>query len=172
MPIIVRKPKSHFAPAPEGLHVAVCCDVWDPWTEERAAEWGGGLVDKTRVVWQTEEIDPATNRPYEVSQIYTFSLHEKAKLCQHLESWRGRKFTSDEKDGFDIEKLIGASCQVQVVHKVTDAGTYANVQAVVPLGKGQTKLRVSDGYVRKKDRQATDNHAQASQADADDSVPF
>ena len=173
MPIYARKPKSNFTPAPEGLHVAVCCDVWEPWTEEKPEQFGGGLVDKTRICWLTEDVHEDTNKPYEVSQIYTLSLHEKAKLCQHLEAWRGRKFSDAEKQGFDVEKLIGVSCQLQVVHKITDGGTYANVQAVVPLGKGQAKLRVPDDYVRRKDRTARQPEQPVEDFQASDNdVPF
>lgn len=168
MPIYARKPESTFATAPEGLHVAVCADVWEPWTEEKRAEWGGGLVDKTRLVWLIEEINEKTGRPYEVSQLYTLSLHEKSNLCKHLESWRGKKFTDAERRGFDVEKLIGVSCQVQVIHKITDSGVYANVQAVVPLGKNQPKLSVN-GYVRKKDR-TRDSDVVAQPAEEE--VPF
>jgi hypothetical protein len=174
MPIYARRKDSNFTPAPEGLHVAVCADVWEPWTEEKREDWGGGLVDKTRIVWLLEEVNPKTNKPYEVSQIYTLSLHEKARLCQHLESWRGKKFTDDEKKGFDIEKLIGVSCQVQVVHKVKDGGTtYANVQAIVPLGKNQPKLQVPDDYVRRKNRTASSPSDQDDKFHtSDDDVPF
>jgi len=170
MAIYARRKESTFEPAPEGLHAAVCVDVWEPWTEERAAEWGGGLVDKTRIVWLIAELNPKTGKPFEVSQIYTLSLHEKANLCKHLEAWRGKRFTDDEKRGFDLEKLIGAGCQVQLIHRVTDTGTYSNVSAIVPLAKGQPKIIVPDGYVRRKDRDRTD-HAAAS-PEADDTVPF
>lgn len=174
MAIYARKRQSNFTPAPEGLHAAVCCDVWEPWTEERAQEWGGGLVDKTRIVWLIEEINPKTGKPFEASQIYTLSLHEKSKMCAHLEAWRGRKFTAEEKKGFDLEKLIGAPCQVQVVHKITEDATYANVQTIVPLGKGQTRIVVPKDYQRHKDR--TPNNAPSDQSAefvaSDDDVPF
>jgi hypothetical protein len=170
MPIFARRKESQFDPAPEGLHAAVCADVWEPWTEERPEEWGGGLVDKTRIVWLIEEMNPKTHKPFEVSQIYTLSLHEKAKLTAHLETWRGKRFTEQEKQGFDIEKLIGVGCQIQVIHKIKDTATYANVSAVLPLGKGQPKLSIPVGYVRKKDRAATQD-GNGPQI-ADDEVPF
>lgn len=171
MPILVRKKKSEFDPAPEGLHAAVCADVWEPWTEERPAEWGGGIMDKTRLVWLIEDINPKTNRQFEVSQIYTMSLHEKSNLCKHLEAWRGKKFTDEEKMGFDIEKLIGANCQLQVIHKITDSGTYANVQAIVPPAKNAPKLHVPSGYLRKKDRSAPAENDGGGPI-TDDDVPF
>ena len=172
MPIYAREPESKFKPAPEGLHQAVCCDVWEPWTE--TSPFHGGLVDKTRIVWQIDSEDPENRKRYEVSLIYTLSLHEKAKLCQHLEGWRGKKFTPEEKRGFDVEKLIGVNCQLQVVHNINDDGkTFANVQAVVPLGKGMAKISVSADFVRRKDRSASQDAvtAGAHHGDSDD-VPF
>jgi len=154
MPIIARAPESNFNPAPEGLHGAVCCDVVELGAEPNPFN-GGVLQEKVRIIWQLADEDPETARPFEASQKYTLSLHEKAKLCQHLEAWRGRKFTEEEKRGFDLEKLIGVGCQIQVVHNVSDNGkTYANVQAVVPLGKGMVRIPVSEAYQRVKNRRA------------------
>jgi hypothetical protein len=169
LPIIAKAPVSNFTPAPEGLHAAVCCDVVELGTEVNT--FNGGLQEKVRLVWQIEDEDPETARRFEVAQKYTLSLHEKAKLTQHLEAWRGRKFTEEEKGGFDLEKLIGVGCQVQVVHNVSDKGkTYANVQAVVPLGKGMAKLHVSEDYQRFKYRQKANQPA--APEDHDDDVPF
>lgn len=173
MPIFARKKESQFEPAPEGLHLAVCVDVWEPWTAERREDWGGGLVDKTRIVWVIDEENPKTGKPFEVSQIYTLSLHEKANLCKTLESWRGKKFTDQEKLGFDIEKLIGVNCQLSVAHKITDAGTYANVLSVVQPPKGAKRLLVPEGYVRKKDREPAKGNGGGEEFQADDGdVPF
>jgi hypothetical protein len=172
MAIMAKAPESNFTPAPEGLHSAVCADVVELGTEVN--QFNGGLQEKVRIVWQLDAMDPQTQRRYEASQKYTLSLHEKAKLTGHLEAWRGRKFSTDEKQGFDLEKLIGVSCQIQVVHNITDNGrTFANVQAVVPLGKGMVKLRVSDSYVRFKDRKQQPSATQAQhEQDEDDLVPF
>jgi len=172
MPIIARKNETQYRPAPEGLYQAVCCDVWEPYESEDHFN-PGQVVTQTRIVWQLDEVNPDTDRRFEVSQIYRLSLHEKSKLCQHLEAWRGRKFTSEEKRGFDLEKLIGVNCQLQIVHNVKDGGdTYANVQAIVPVGKGMTQLRVSDGYTRKKDRDASGNATTSAPAESAEGVPF
>lgn len=173
MPIIAKEPESKFSPAPEGLFQAVCADVVDVGTEVN--KFNGALQDKIRIVWQLEEINPETAKPFEVWQKYTNSLHEKAKLRHHLEAWRGKKFTTEELMGFDLEKLIGVNCQIQVVHNLSDKGkTFANVQAVVPAAKNAPKIRVTEAYVRFKDRKPTPNgesHAPADQI-TDDDVPF
>lgn len=171
MPIIAKKPKSEFSAAPEGLHPAVCCDVVDCGMED--SPWG--QLHKVQIRWQLEEEDPKSHKPYMVVQKYTLSLHEKAKLRSVLEAWRGRKFTAEELDGFDCEKLLNANCQVQVIHSIKGNGdTYANVQAVVPAAKGATKLRVNQDYVRVCEREkraqleATPDGYQAT----DEDVPF
>jgi hypothetical protein len=106
-----------------------------------------------------------------VTNRYTLSLNEKATLRKHLEAWRGKLFTPAELEGFDLENLLGANCQLQVIHNLSDQGrTFANIQAIVPLGKGMTKLRPVD-YVRMKDRTATEpGHTSAEPSEEE--VPF
>ena len=172
MPIFARKKESMFEPAPEGLHAAVCVDVWPPETQQRPEEWGGGLRDVTRIVWIIDATNPKTGKPFEVSKMYTLSLHEKSNLCKDLESWRGKQFTDQEKLGFDLEKLISVNAQVQVIHKISDSGTYANVQNVVPAAKGAPRLLVPEGYQRKKDRDPQKFSAEPQEEDDSEVVPF
>jgi hypothetical protein len=77
------------------------------------------------------------------------SLHEKANLRKFLESWRGRAFTKEELDGFDIFTVLGVVGQVQVIHNVGDDGqTYANVKAVMPLPKGMKVNMAPENDIR------------------------
>lgn len=173
MPIMVSAPKDkEFTPAPEGLHRGVCVDVLEPWEEERPQEYGGGIVTKTRLVWEIDAL-MGDSRPFTVSQFYTLSLHEKAKLRAHLEAWRGREFTEAELNGFDLENVIGIPCQLQVIHKKSRDGskTYANVATVVPMAKGSEPLSPSGDYVRVKDRKEESEEQTFTPLD-DDSTPF
>jgi hypothetical protein len=172
MAIYARAPESKYPVPPEGLQPAVCCDVVDlglvdtPW----------GQKHKVEIRWQLE--DPMESqlglvRPI-VRQRFTNSLHEKAVLRGMLETWRGRKFTKDELSGFDLEKLLGVSCQLQIIHRPTSDGqTFANVNAVIPLGKGMPKVRVESDYVREADRARAHGMSAPSGTieDADD-IPF
>lgn len=174
MAIIARAPESKFTPAPEGLHQAVCVDVHDlglqktPWGEKH----------KVIIVWQIDEIDPENDKPFQVRQQYTLSLSDKANLRRDLECWRGRKFTDDELQGFDLEKLLGANCQLQIVHNLGDEGrTYANVQAIVPYNaKLGPKLSPRE-YVRMKDRAKQQGNGNGHPSGdpsgiTDDDIPF
>lgn len=180
MPIIASAgQKSEFEPCPEGPQVAVCCDVIDLGMVEVTWQGETKRQHKCMIRWQSAET-MANGKPYLVSERYTLSLSEKSKLRPMLEAWRGRKFTDDEAMGFDIEKLLGANCYLNVVHrKGTKGGTFANVASIMPLPKGMTAIQVSD-YVRVCERPTSD--AGGSQGDApddfqvapsvDDDVPF
>lgn len=74
--------------------------------------------------------------PFVVSKTYTMSLGEKSTLRKDLENWRGQKFSDKELEGFDITKLLGHPCMVQVVH--SEDGKYANVSGVSKIPKGMT----------------------------------
>ena len=161
MAIIAREPEGkNFTPAPEGIHVAACCDVVDL----GLADHGFGEKHYVEIRWQLEEENAETAQRFVVRRRYTLSLSEKASLRKDLETWRGRKFTKDELRGFDLEVLVGKACQVQVSHRLTDQGkTFANVTAVIPTGKGQTNPGVV-GYTREADR--------PSVAASVDDIPF
>ena len=147
-PIIAKDNRRDFRPAPEGLHSAVCVDVVDRGIQ--TSQWG--TAHKVELRWQINEINPDTDRRFVVMRRYSLSMNEKSTLSQHLEAWRGRPFTKQERAGFDLEGLIGNCCQVQLVHYTTpDGTTYANVQTCVPVAKGMPRLRPLD-YVRDKDR--------------------
>ena len=166
MAIIAKKPESNFTPCPEGLHQAVCVDVVDLGIQKGAY----GEKHKVEVRWQTEMENEEVARRFQLRKWYTLSLHEKASLRKDLECWRGRKFTEDELKGFDLEKLVGANCQLQVIHNITDDGkTYDNIQAIVPHTVKLPKIAPLE-YTREKDRAKP--HGNGAHADLDDPIPF
>lgn len=165
MAFIVADNKKEFAPPPEGLQHSVCCDVYDM----GVVDGPFGPQHKLQISWQTDERDEKGRR-YLVIRTYTASLNEKGKLRPMLESWRGKKFTAAELEGFDIEKLIGANCQLQIIHKLkADGAKGYDVQAVVPAPKGVAALRVDPDFVRKQDR--VDDKKQTTTPD-EEAVPF
>lgn len=169
MAIMARAPESQFTPAPEGLHQAVCVDVHDMGLQK--TPWGE--KNKVLLVWQIDLLNEQNGKRFDVRNFYTLSLSEKANLRRDLECWRGRKFTTEELAGFDLEKLLGANCQLQIVHNLGDEGkTYANVQAIVPYNsKLGPKLQPQD-YVRLQDRAKAQGNGKSAAAMTDEDVPF
>lgn len=172
MSITVKSNEGNFTPAPDGLHHAVCVDVVD----RGDIETKYGVRRMIDIWWQIDEINPDNHKRYGVRRRFGASLHQKSTLRQMLETWRGRKFTADELMGFDLEKLIGVNCQIQVVQEQGDDGAmYANVKAVVPAPRGAETMVPVD-HVRIKDRPPRDAApapAASKLAIADeDEVPF
>lgn len=167
MGIFAEYKKKDYTPAPEGLWQAVCCDVVDRGMQK--TPWG--TSHKVVLYWQLEDIDPKTKKRFLATKNYTLSLHEKANLRRDLESWRGRKFKEDELKKFDLEKLIGANCQLSIAHNIKDEGeTYANIQAIVPINGKQVKLGISKDFVRKVDRDKSTNGGGEWNPDAEEPV--
>ena len=74
-----------------------------------------------------------TTEPLTISKFYTLSLHEKSNLGIDLTSWRGRAFTEKEKQGFDITKLLGVPCMLNVIEGNNGK---SKVGSLMPLPKG------------------------------------
>ena len=134
--IVATQGTNEFPKVPTGVHNARCVRVIDLGTQRN--DYGGNITYKRQVLIIWEVPDQISNDvPMTISKFYTLSLHEKSNLGMDLVSWRGRPFTEQEKQGFDITKLIGVPCQINVMHN--DNGK-EKVSSVMPLGK-DTKLQ-------------------------------
>ena len=139
---------SDFKPIAEGMYQAVCYMVFDLGTQYN--EKYRNSSRKVLIGWEIpdERIDmDGVSKPMVISKRYTLSLHEKATLRKDLESWRSRKFTEKEMEGFDISKLMGANCNIQILHNDSGDKTYANVATITPLMKNQDKAEVEGEFV-------------------------
>lgn len=170
MSLIVKDPGNgggDFTPAPEGQFQGVCVDVVDEGISKRLNQFTNQEEerDELRIVFQLKVVDQSGTEQrtenggrFTVSQLFKKSLHEKSKLRAFLEMWRGRKFTADELQGFDVEKLLGANAIVQTVHSTskTTGKTYCNIQSLMPVNPAWNLVKLEpENFVRKKDRQAT-----------------
>lgn len=78
-------------------------------------------------------------QPIVISKEFTLSLHEKSSLRQVLKSWRGRDFTEEEAKAFDVAKLIGVPCMLNIIHKPSKkdpSKIYEEIAGVTPMPKG------------------------------------
>jgi hypothetical protein len=148
MALLARDEGKTFTPAPAGVYNAVCVDVVDKGMQPSQF----GIKHKIVIVWEIDEQHPSFDRRFTVNRQYTLSLNEKATLSKDLESWRGKPFTKEEREGFDVERLIGAPCMVNIAHKTENGNTYANVISITPVPKGMQRLNASPDYTRVMDR--------------------
>jgi len=143
MPLIAKeKSGSNIEPIEPGVYVGVCYGLIDLGTHENKVF--GGEDHKLLIQWELpdcrgefERDGQKVNLPRAISKRYTLSLSKKANLRKDLESWRGRKFTDDELQGFDVKAILGTSCQLQIAHQTgKDGRTFANIVAIMALPKG------------------------------------
>ena len=138
-----------FTPPPSGTHLAICFRVIDLGTQK--VEWQGQakLQHKVLVSWELPNEPMDDGRPFSISQRYTFSSSEKARLRQDLEGWRGKRFTEADfgPGGFDIKNILGKACLLSIVHKDKDGKTYANIQSVSALPKGMEVPKPINGAI-------------------------
>lgn len=131
------KPKREFILVPEGLHLAICIAIIDLGNQHN--EFYDKMEPKVYINFElpkkTIKIDNV-EKPMTTGREYTVSLHEKANLRKALEGWRGRKFTEEELKGFDLKKVLGKACQIQVMHTTKGDKTYANITSIVPPPEG------------------------------------
>lgn len=142
MGLIAKNKGGEFTPCPAGTHIARCVSIIDLGMQH--SEYQGKPTSREQVIigWEIPEERVSGDdgdKPAFVSEFYTNSLNEKAKLRHHLESWRGRAFTEAELDGFDLHNILDKPCQVTVVHeKKQDGGIKTKVTSVTPLHKSMT----------------------------------
>lgn len=168
MGIMVSKNGQDFVNAPEGLHAAVCVDVIDK--GEMLTKWG--KKHKVKIVWEIEALMDNGQR-FTATQLYSATLDDKSNLRKDLRSWRGKDFTPDELAGdWDLEQVIGKSCQVFIEHATTERGTFANVTKVL---KPVKKLEPSGKYTRvtlRPDNNKPSTAQQAANAEVEVEIPF
>jgi hypothetical protein len=155
-----------FTPPPEGVWSAVCVDVVDLGMVD--SQWGS--KHKCRLVWEISE-RMEDGRPFLASKQYSVSLHEKASLHKDLKSWRGKAFTAEELKGWDLERVIGAPCQLVITHEEKDGMVYGNITAVMKSSKKQT-ITPSGKYVRVKDRAENGKKTEVEPIDDDDANDY
>ncbi len=144
---IVAKSRENVPPIDAGAYHAICAAVvdlgtqppnnpqyrarqevlfmWELPDERREFERDGVRVNEPRIIKRRFPLFLGGNKPTELRKM--------------LESWRGRPFTADELNGFDLKNVLGVNCLLTVVHVVKPTATYANVGSVSPLIKGTPK---------------------------------
>ena len=133
----------NFKRVPSGAYIGRCYSLIDLGTQLTSGQYGEKLQHKIQIAWElfgedeqgnslTVDVD-GKEMPMTIKKSYTVSLHEKAGLRKDLAAWRGRDFTDEEAKAFDVSKLLGAYCMVNVTTSESNGKTYSNVAGLTPL---------------------------------------
>lgn len=118
-----------------GVHKARCVKVIDLGTQRNDYQGEISWKRQCMIIWEVPSETNSNGEPLTISKFYTISLHEKSNLGADLTAWRGRAFTETEKAGFDISKLAGVPCMMNVVEGKNGR---PRVSTLMPLPKGDT----------------------------------
>jgi len=140
---VIAKDGGNVKRVPAGAYIGRCYSLIDLGTQTTTGQYGEKQQHKLRIGWElfgedeqgqrlTVEVD-GKEMPMTISKSYTVSLHEKAGLRKDLQAWRGKEFTDEEAKSFDVSKLMGAYCMVNVTTSETNGKTYSNVAGLTPL---------------------------------------
>jgi len=145
--------QKEFEAAPAGLHLGRLYQILHVGTSQ--SEWQGEIKMENKIIFQFElhgednDGQPLTTedgKPLMVTKRYTRSFFETSALRQDLQAWRGKEFTADELQGFDIRVLLGKFCMLNVIHnKASNGKTYANVKGLSPVPAAIKKLGEPNG---------------------------
>ena len=115
--------------------VLVLNKVFDKYSHQALIIWE---IPSERIEIQKD--GQAMSLPRVVSKTYTLSFDDRSNFKKDLVSWRGRNFTEEEEQGFDISRLIGVNGMLNIIHVTKDGKTYGNLSAILPLYKGISNL--------------------------------
>ncbi len=127
---------------PADLHIARCFSIIHVGTVKDTFKGEEKILDKVIIAWElpnhTKEFKEGEGeKPFIFSTKYTLSMYEKANLRKDVESWRGKGFTKEQAEDFDITVLIGQPCALNMIQKpkADGSGDTNQVSSIIPIPK-------------------------------------
>ena len=145
MGIYAEKKESEFQSVKPGTYMARCYRMIEIGTINEDYMGQMKQHQKVMISWElptelaTFDKDKG-EEPFAVSKTYTLSMNEKANLRKDLESWRGKGFTENEAEKFDLTVLLGKPCLLSIIQqpsKTNPGRNYTVISSISPLMKGQ-----------------------------------
>lgn len=141
MSFYVENNSKEFVLVPPGSHLARCYRIIDLGTQESEYMGEKKFLRKIMLGWEIHgEAEDGTplltdkGEPMAIFKNYTMSWGENANLRKDLQSWRGKPWTDQEANRFDLKNVLGAWCMLNVIHRPGQNNKiYANVAGISPV---------------------------------------
>ena len=148
MSMIVKSEGNSIIPQLEpGVYTGIASAIIDLGIQENSMF--GNKQRKAIIVWNIVGETVTVNDeelPRVMSKEYTMSLGDKSTLRKDLEAWRGKAFSQEELQGFDLENILNTACQLQVNEQEKNGRTYTNIASIMALPKGTTIDKLEETY--------------------------
>lgn len=132
-----QKSAGNFKPVPEGPHPAVLYSLIDMGTQEGTYQ-GKPANPKRKIAMRFELHGEDTilddGRPMSIGKTFTLSSSQKGNLRPFMESWRGKAFSDDDFEAFDLQNMLGKAAILTVV----EDGEYRVINGISRLLAGMT----------------------------------
>jgi hypothetical protein len=135
--------ESNYTPIPAGNHIARCYSMIELGTLTEVILGQEKTMHKIRLTFELPDELKVFNaekgeQPCVISKEFTLSMNEKSNLRAFLKSWRGKDFTEEEATAFDVTKLLGVPCLLNIIHKPSKkdpSRIYDEIASATPLMK-------------------------------------
>ena len=104
---------------------------------------------KFMMIWNIKDEEVEVNGeklPRTITKEYSFSLNEKSTLRKDLQAWRGKMFTEEELQGFNLLNILNKACQLQIILEEKNGKQYNNIAGIMSLPKGTVIEPLSNTY--------------------------
>lgn len=122
-----------ITPMQSGTYNAVCCGLIDLGVQYFEYMGIGQRKSQLLLVFEfpDEQIEvDGELLPRNLSQKFNKSCNEKSNFRKTLTSWRGRDFSDDELNDFDLSRLVGVPATVSVSTKESGGKTVSYISAI------------------------------------------
>ena len=140
MSLIAKSNGEKIPPIGEGTYQAICTGIIDLGLQK--SEKFEKTQPKVMIMWSfpTETIKVKEEElPRVISKEYTNSLGEKSNLTRDLQAWRGKNFTQEELNGFNLLNVLNVPCLMQIIHDERNGNTYPKISSIMALPKNMPK---------------------------------
>jgi hypothetical protein len=135
--------ESNYTLIPAGNHIARCYSMVELGTLTETILGQEKQVHKIRLTFELPDELRVFNpdkgeQPCVISKEFTLSMNEKSNLRAFLKSWRGKDFTEEEAASFDVTRLLGIPCLLNIIHKPSKkdpSRIYDEIASATPLMK-------------------------------------
>ena len=137
-----------FEKLEDGVYPAVSSMLIDLGVQ--LSEKFGKSSRKFIIVWNIENEFVEINgeqQPRIICKEYTMTLGEKSNLRKDLQAWRGKQFTPEELEGFNLLSILNKGCQLQILNTENNGKTYANIVSIMALPKGMQITELANTVV-------------------------
>ena len=142
MPIIATNESKSLPIVEPGTHIARCVQMIHVGTIKEQFEDKDIIKNVVRVTFEipgvTHTFDESKGaEPRLLSKEFTLSLNPKATLRKFLDTWRGKPFTPEQANKFDVSTLIGVPCMLSIGKKTSAKNKeYNTIDSAIAVPNG------------------------------------